>query len=356
MGKLVVTNLVKKFGATTAVNNLTLTVEDGELLTVVGPSGCGKTTFLRMVAGFIEPTSGRIMIDDDVLSDRPNTPLDVTPENRDIGMVFQSYAVWPHMNVFNNVGYPLKLRKTPKPELKEKVMDALKLVHLDGYEDRMAYELSGGQQQRVALARSLVMRPRLLLLDEPLSNLDAALREEMRGEIKEIQRKTGITIINVTHDQTEAMTMSDKVAIMRQGNLIQFGSPRDLYERPANTFVAKFIGSADVIPATKSRDAQPDENGMMEVKFLGEYKEKVPYVKSDKENGFIIFRAHNVIYDENSQIRPKAVRKLYLGHKYDYTLQFESGERIRMLAPTYEEFPIGSPVPVRMGKAIWLDE
>ena len=356
MGKLVVENLVKKFGATTAVNNLTLTVEDGELLTVVGPSGCGKTTFLRMVAGFIEPTSGKIMIDGDVLSDRPNTKVDVTPENRDIGMVFQSYAVWPHMNVFGNVAYPLKLRKTPRAEIQTKVMDALKLVHLDGYEERMAYELSGGQQQRVALARSLVMRPRLLLLDEPLSILDAALREEMRGEIKEIQRKTGITIINVTHDQTEAMTMSDKVAIMRQGNLIQFGSPRDLYERPVNTFVAKFIGSADVVKATKSRNAQPDGNGMMDVRFLDKYDMKVPYVKSDKEEGFLIFRAHNVFHDEASVIRPVITRRLYLGHKFDYTLQFEGKERIRMLGPTYEDIALGSEMPVRIEKAIWLDE
>ena len=201
MGKLVIKELTKQFGDVTAVNHVSLTVEDGEMLTVVGPSGCGKTTILRMVAGFIEPTHGRITLDDAVLSDRAAGLRDMTPENRDIGMVFQSYAVWPHMNVFDNVAYPLKLRKIDKEAIRKKVLGTLKLVHLEGYENRMAFELSGGQQQRVALARALIMKPKLLLLDEPLSNLDAALREEMRSEIKEIQRTMGITIINVTHDQ-----------------------------------------------------------------------------------------------------------------------------------------------------------
>lgn len=357
MGRLEVKNLVKVFGDYTAVNNLSLSVEDGELLTVVGPSGCGKTTFLRMVAGFIEPTEGVVIIDNDVLSDKANKITDVPPEGRDIGMVFQSYAVWPHMNVFNNVAYPLKIRKTPKDEIEKQVMEVIKLVHLDGLEKRMAYELSGGQQQRVALARALVMRPRLLLLDEPLSNLDAALRETMRGEIKEIQRKLGITIINVTHDQIEAMTMSDKVAIMKLGHLIQFGTPKELYESPANTFVAKFIGSANVIPATRVLGNGSDENGNMVVKVLDKYEIKVPFVEPDITDGFVAVRAHHVLHaPEGSDICPKVVRKLYQGNQYDYLLEFETGDQIRMLTSTTLEFEMGEAVPVILDKAIWLDE
>ncbi|BDF57634.1 iron ABC transporter ATP-binding protein [Christensenellaceae bacterium] len=357
MGKLTVNNLVKKFGETAAVNDVSLTVEDGELLTVVGPSGCGKTTFLRMVAGFIEPTGGKIMIDDHVLSDRAKGLRDVTPENRDIGMVFQSYAVWPHMNVFNNVAYPLKIRKMKKAEIHDSVMSVLKLVHLDGLELRMAYELSGGQQQRVALARALVMRPRLLLLDEPLSNLDAALRETMRSEIKEIQRKLGITIINVTHDQIEAMTMSDKVAVMRLGNLIQYDSPYNLYEHPVNTFVAKFIGSANIIPATKEADAKADADGMMEVRVMGKATIKVPYVESGQTDGFIAVRAHHVlITEEETAIKPVISRRLYQGNQFEYFLDMGEGVIIRMLTSTTQDIPTGEEVPVELIKAVWLDE
>ena len=356
MGKLTVKNLVKKFGETTAVSNVSLTVEDGELLTVVGPSGCGKTTFLRMVAGFIEPTKGTIKIDDDVLSDRENGVRDVTPENRDIGMVFQSYAVWPHMNVYDNVAYPLKLRKQDKETINKNVMRVLKMVHLDGYETRMAYELSGGQQQRVALARALVMRPRLLLLDEPLSNLDAALRETMRGEIKEIQKTMGITIINVTHDQIEAMTMSDKVAVMKLGHLIQFDTPHNLYEHPINTFVAQFIGSANIVSATRNANAQPDSDGMMDVMLLGKYSFRVPYVASDKADGFVAIRAHHVLYDPESSIRPKVVRKLYQGNQFEYFLELDSENTLRMLASTNVDVEIGETLPISMYKAVWLDE
>ena len=259
MGKLDISNIEKHFGRVRAVNDVSFTIDNGELLTVVGPSGCGKTTILRMVAGFILPDRGKITLNGRVLVDTESKQPPLMPEERDVGMVFQSYAVWPHMNVYDNVAYPLKIRKMNKAEIREKVLATLKTVHLDGYEDRLSHELSGGQQQRVALARSLIMKPDLLLLDEPLSNLDAALREEMRGEIKEIQKTLGITIINVTHDQIEAMTMSDKVAVMNQGDLVQFDSPHNLYEYPSNTFVAKFIGSANIIPAVKDSGSR-DEN------------------------------------------------------------------------------------------------
>ena len=356
MGKLKIQNIVKKYPTATAVNDVTIQVEDGELLTVVGPSGCGKTTLLRMVAGFIVPTAGKIMLDDKVLFDDSDKKLLVTPEERDIGMVFQSYAVWPHMNVFDNVAYPLKLRKMDKNLIHEKVMATLKVVHLGGYEKRMAYELSGGQQQRVALARALVMKPKLLLLDEPLSNLDAALREEMRSEIKEIQRTLGITIINVTHDQIEAMTMSDKVAVMKQGDLIQFASPQELYERPVNSFVAKFIGSANIIPATRDPQAGPDADGMMEVLVSGVYRMKVPYVNSKQSEGFIGVRTHHLLPDTGSNLKSVVRRKLYQGHQFEYYLDLDNNVMCRMMTDVDFTADLGDNVHLKIQKAVWLDD
>jgi iron(III) transport system ATP-binding protein len=259
------------------------------------------------------------------------------------------------MNVFDNVAYPLKLRKMNKPEMREKVLGTLKTVHLDGYENRMAHELSGGQQQRVALARSLIMKPELLLLDEPLSNLDAALREEMRGEIKEIQRNLGITIINVTHDQVEAMTMSDKVAVMRLGHLIQFDTPYNLYEHPVNTFVAKFIGSANIIPALR----EPEEaggNGMMTVKAAGVYPVKVPFTEAAKREGFLAVRAHHLRPEPSSPLTAKITRKLYHGNVTEYYMQTAGGAAIRMNIAENFDAQIGDTVPVGISKAVWLDE
>lgn len=355
MGKLRISELNKTFGSVHAVKDISFTVEDGELVTVVGPSGCGKTTLLRMLAGFIEPDSGSIHIDNDCLFDAVKPGLNLAPENRDISMVFQSYAVWPHMNVFNNVAYPLKIRKAPKDEIKATVESVLKLVHLSGLEKRMAYELSGGQQQRVALARALVVKPRLLLLDEPLSNLDASLREIMRGEIKDIQTKTGITIINVTHDQIEAMTMSDKVAIMNHGDLIQFGSPKELYDNPVNSFVAKFIGQASVVRG-RVLDGTGDALGNIRVKALGmEILARADSVKS--KEGYLAIKSHNVVVKgPGNQGCPKVKRRLYQGNYYDYLLEFENGEELRMLTPTEESFEVGDYLSVSVTKAVWLEE
>lgn len=250
MAVLKLENISKQFSDTWAVSQVSFQVEDGEFVTIVGPSGCGKTTLLRTIAGLTSPTKGRILVDGDCLADMEAGTDPVPPEKRGFGMVFQSYAVWPHMNAFDNVAYPLKIKKLPKEEIKRKVLEVLEMVHMKGLEKRMSYQLSGGQQQRVALARALVMQPKVLLLDESLSNLDAALRQEMRSEIKDIQKKLGITIINVTHDQTEALSMSDKVAVMKDGKLVQFASPREIYARPANTFVAKFLGDFNIIPGS----------------------------------------------------------------------------------------------------------
>ncbi|QSX08694.1 ABC transporter ATP-binding protein [Alkalibacter rhizosphaerae] len=359
MAKLQIQNLTKKYGDNTVVNKMTLDVENGQLTTIVGPSGCGKTTILRMIAGFITPTGGRIDLDERTLVDIENGISEVTPENRNIGMVFQSYAVWPHMNVFDNVGYPLKIRKTDKRVLEAEVNRVLRVVHLEGLEKRMAHELSGGQQQRVALARALILKPKLLLLDEPLSNLDAALREEMRGEIKEIQMNQGITIINVTHDQIEAMTMSDKVAVIRDGILEQYASPKELYEYPINRFVAQFIGTANILPATKEAGQEPDENNMMTIRVCDRYTMKVPFKDSDQTEGYAAVRAQHIEDEAGSGLKAIVRRNLYQGSQIEYYLQVDGCEEedlIRMLMEVDFEKPEGSVIEIGIEKAVWLDD
>lgn len=356
MGQLSIQNLTKSYGDNAVVNKVNIEVADGELLTIVGPSGCGKTTLLRMVAGFIEPDGGQICLDGLPLADVEHHLSPVAPEKRGIGMVFQSYAVWPHMKVFDNVAYPLKLRKLSKDVIRKEVMQVLELVHLEGLEKRMAHELSGGQQQRVALARALVMKPKLLLLDEPLSNLDAALREEMRGEIKEIQRTQHITIINVTHDQIEAMTMSDKVAVVRKGVLEQFASPFELYEHPVNTFVAKFIGSANILPATRKAGSGKDKDGMMEVLAAGCYPLKVPYVDTKQEQGFVAVRAHHMSPDSASPFRAHIRRILYQGSQIEYHLEAPGCDIFRMLTDVDFIRQEGDNIALNIQKAVWLDE
>ena len=242
MATVTIKNVTKAFGDNVVIRGFNETFRDGEFVTLLGPSGCGKTTILRMIAGFEHPTSGEVYIGDQLVSGEKTF---VPPEKRSIGMVFQSYAVWPHMNVFDNVAYPLTIKKTPKSEIRKSVERVLEIVHLSQYAQRLPSQLSGGQQQRVALARALVAAPDLLLLDEPLSNLDAKLRESMRFEIKEIQKKTGITVVYVTHDQTEAMTMSDRIFLINRGVVQQCGSPEEIYNRPANQFVADFLGKVD---------------------------------------------------------------------------------------------------------------
>lgn len=227
----------------TAVNDVSLEIAAGEFVTLLGPSGCGKTTILRMVAGFEVPTDGQVLIGADDVTN-------LTPDKRDTAMVFQSYALFPHLNVFDNIAYGLKIKRLPNNVIKEKVMEILALVGLGDLENRAPNQLSGGQQQRVALARALVMEPGVLLFDEPLSNLDAKLRIHMRAEIRRIQRKIGITSIYVTHDQAEAMSMSDRVIIMKQGKIEQIGTPHEIYAHPATEFVADFIGTANILDGT----------------------------------------------------------------------------------------------------------
>lgn len=245
-------DLVKSFGDFTAVNHMTINVEAGKLVTFLGPSGSGKTTMMRMIAGLLEPDKGEITIDERIVFSRQQG-INVPAEKRDIGMVFQSYAIWPHLTVFNNVAYPLKIRKFSKEKIKEKVEEVLSLVKMEHLSNRYPGELSGGQQQRVALSRALVYSPRLLLLDEPLANLDAKVRETVRFELKEVQRKTKVTTIYVTHDQAEAMVLSDKVIVMENGMAVQEGTPLEIYHKPQSKFVADFIGISNFIPGVVTK-------------------------------------------------------------------------------------------------------
>lgn len=251
-----VENLNKSFGNVAALQDLSLEVANSEMLVLVGPSGCGKTTCLRCLAGLERPTSGRILIGDRVVT-AIEEGIFVPPESRQIGMVFQSYAVWPHMTVFENIAYPLRALGVARSAIKPRVESTLRLVHLEGLGERYSSQLSGGQQQRVALARSLVAEPTLLLFDEPLSNLDANLRTQMRVEIKELQKKLGFTGVYVTHDQAEALAIADRVAIMQGGRLRQIGTPREVYDYPANAFVAGFIGATNLLPGVV-KESLPD--------------------------------------------------------------------------------------------------
>jgi len=236
MSKVKVVNLVKKFDKTVAVDGISFDVKDGEFIVLLGPSGCGKTTTLRCIAGLETPDEGEIYIDDKLVNDLP-------PKDRDVAMVFQSYALYPHMTVYGNLAFPLKMRKLPKDEIDKKVKEVAKLLNIDHLLDRKPRQLSGGEMQRVALGRALVRTPRVFLMDEPLSNLDAKLRVYMRAELKKLQRDLKITTIYVTHDQAEAMAMADRIAVMNKGKILQYSEPHDVYEKPANIFVAGFIGS-----------------------------------------------------------------------------------------------------------------
>lgn len=241
-------NVTKRFGNNTVIDDLSLSIPQGSMVTLLGPSGCGKTTVLRLVAGLEKPTEGRMFIDGEDVTDR-------SIQQRDICMVFQSYALFPHMSLGDNVGYGLKMLGLPKAEIKKRVDEALELVDLAGFAGRFVDQISGGQQQRVALARALILKPTVLLFDEPLSNLDANLRRSMREKIRELQQQFNITSLYVTHDQSEAFAVSDMVLVMNKGKIMQLGSPQELYRQPASKFMASFMGDANIFPATLSADS-----------------------------------------------------------------------------------------------------
>ncbi len=300
-------------GEVTAVDNVSLTIEEGELVTLLGPSGCGKTTTLRMIAGFEFPSSGEIYLDGKTVNDLP-------PHKRDMSMVFQSYAIFPHLSVYENVAYGLKVQRLPKKEVEERVATTLDLVELGGYEKRAPNQLSGGQQQRVALARALIMEPKVLLMDEPLSNLDAKLREQMRGEIRRIQKVLGITSVYVTHDQVEAMTISDRVVVMNEGRIDQVGTPTEIYRHPQSQFVADFIGRANFIPG----NVRSQHDGRLDVDFMG-HTMTVPAAEAHYEKGAevtVVVRPEMMVLNPPEAHVDGVVRSAsYLGNVTEYVVE-----------------------------------
>ena len=320
MPDLRLVNLVKTYGKLRAIDNLNLTVEDGELLTLLGPSGCGKTTTLRAVTGFVTPDSGDIFIGDRRISDIP-------PEKRGIGLVFQNYALWPHMTVFQNLAFGLQLKKMSKSQIRKKVAEGLAIVKLEELESRYPRQLSGGQQQRVALARALVLEPDILLLDEPLSNLDALLREQMRFEIAQLHKQYGITTIYVTHDQTEAMVISDRIAVLDRGRLMQLDTPSEIYSRPANKFVAGFMGTTNFIHG-KVQDISGDyaavatDNGLvLHGRGLGLEKGQEVDVAVRPENvEFVSPSQASTPHGDTNIFDARVDRATYVGELIDYQL------------------------------------
>ena len=335
MSSITLNEVTKSYGSVQVIRKFSSVFRDREFVTLLGPSGCGKTTMLRMIAGFEKPTSGEILIDDAVVSGRGQF---VPPNRRNIGMVFQSYAVWPHMDVFDNVAYPLKIQGLSRGEIKKRVFDILEAVHLTQYVKRLPNELSGGQQQRVALGRALVCNPRVLLLDEPLSNLDAKLRESMRFEIKDMQRRFGITVVYVTHDQTEAMAMSDRVIVFNKGAVQQMDTPTNIYRRPANQFVADFVGKINFIRGAAS-DERVDFPGGQWMAYGGE--RRGPVVVAVRPENMVMRRDRGVL-------KGTLAKAYYLGDTNDCRVRIGDAD-VRVIAAghTYGQIP--------EGEELWLD-
>lgn len=317
-------NVTKQFktpgsGLTTAVDNINLNIESGTFLTLLGPSGCGKTTTLRMIAGFEVPNSGRILIGEEDMTLVP-------PNMRDLAMVFQSYALFPHLTVAGNIAYGLKLRKFSTQEINQKVANVLKTVGLEGMGERYTNQLSGGQQQRVALARAIVLQPKVLLFDEPLSNLDAKLREDMRGRLRDLQQELQTTAIYVTHDQVEAMTMSDVIVVMNQGRIEQIGTPDTIYERPSSKFVADFIGRVNLIPADLVR-TEPE--GLI-VDILGTQTKLLSFAIPNSSQMLIAVRPESIILQPDADwkgpvLEGRLVRTVYVGQHMEYLIKLNTG-------------------------------
>lgn len=305
---ITIESVTKTYGDIYALDNVDLSIQSGEFLTLLGPSGSGKTTLLMVLAGFIRPDHGNLWFGD---SDVIRTP----PHQRDVGMVFQNYALFPHMSVAANVGFPLKIRKTAKHELSDRVEQALETVQLGGYGDRSINQLSGGQRQRVALARAIVFAPRILLMDEPLSALDKNLREQMQIELRHLHEKLGMTTVYVTHDQREALTMSDRIAVINQGKLMQLDSPRQLYEKPDNKFVAEFIGESSFLPVSRA-------NGSA---YYGNTSLKVNTLPDSEENNLLMLRPESLrVVTDNTSHLPFEEMNIFEGEVRENVYQGES--------------------------------
>ena len=348
MAGIVIDRVTKAFGAVKAVRDLSLDIQDREFVTLLGPSGCGKTTLLRLIAGFMAPDAGVIRVGAVTVS----TPASVVPpERRGMGMVFQNYAVWPHKTVYQNVAFGLDVRRVRRAEVETRVARVLELVNLAGLERRYPSELSGGQQQRVALARSLVVEPGILLLDEPLSNLDAKLRERMRWELKDLQRRTGITFVYVTHDQSEAMALSDRIAVLHQGEVVQVGAPREVYAHPASKVVADFMGLVNLVPARVVRA----EGDASLVAIGGEHPIAVALAPGTTVGQAVLVavrpenvRVVSIAADAGGDAVPGKIADVtFLGNLSDGHVTLADGTRIRVQLDPDATFAVGQRVGVR---------
>lgn len=318
--------VIKRYGNDTIIDGLSLDIKPGEFFTLLGPSGCGKTTLLRMIIGFNSIEGGEIRINDKVVNNIPTN-------KRNIGMVFQNYAIFPHMSVAENVAFGLKNRKLAKPEIAEQVEEILKIVKIDHLKDRMPARLSGGQQQRVALARAIVIHPEVLLMDEPLSNLDAKLRVEMRNAIKGIQNKIGITTVYVTHDQEEALAISDRIAVMNSGVIQQIGRPKEIYQRPANIFVSTFIGLSNILEAVIStEDCAWGEKKLI---FNNGYQVVMHTISASAQDGqkvkVSVRPEEFIINTEKKGLRAKVTSSVFLGLGTHYFMELEDGKKVEVI-------------------------
>lgn len=341
MASVELVRLTKRYGTQAVVDNVDLAIEHGQLVCLLGPSGCGKTTTLRLIAGFVEPSDGEVRVGERVVSTPAQT---LPPEARNMSMIFQSYALWPHMTVAENVGYGLKLRKLDRDAIRRKSEMALRMVRLEALADRYPGELSGGQQQRVALARALVVEPETLLLDEPLSNLDAHLREEMRFEVRRLHDEYRYTTVYVTHDQTEAMTTADRIVVMNAGRIEQAGTPEDLYDRPRSEFVARFIGGTNIL---KGKAIARDRIAVGPLTLrCGDGTSPV------SGEAAISIRHHQVQLsasapaDTENSAAATVVRQVFLGATRDYLVALSNGEQIRVVTP--------AETNIAAGEAVWI--
>ena len=339
--------LTKRFTDAAAVDELDLEIADGEFVSLLGPSGCGKTTTLRLIAGFLQPEAGEIRVGGEVVSSPSHL---VPPERRNMSMIFQSYAVWPHMTVAQNVAYGLKFKKLSRQEVDAKVAILLGVVRMAELKDRYPAELSGGQQQRVALARALVVEPQILLMDEPLINLDANLREEMRFEIRRLHEEFKITTIYVTHDQAEAMATSDRIAVLNRGRLVQVGGPQELFDRPRTKFVAEFVGKANILSGRFDGDARLEISDELKIRVAPTFQ------SPPRGQVSVCLRPHNItlIAGENEarQFSEKGYnlfsgtirRSIYFGDAVDYTVELPSRTALRVIAPPSQRFQPGQSI------------
>jgi putative spermidine/putrescine transport system ATP-binding protein len=332
-------SITKRYGGKTVLDRFPLEIRGGEFVTFLGPSGCGKSTALGIIAGLVLPTEGEIWLDDQRIDDLP-------PEKRGFGMVFQNYALFPHLTVFDNVAFGLSLQRRPAEEIKERVTTMLGLVRLAGYEDRYPGQLSGGQQQRVAIARALVLHPRLMLFDEPLSNLDAKLRVEMRAEIKQLHTRLGLTSIYVTHDQAEALSLSDRIVVLREGVLMQVGTPQEIHDRPANVFVADFMGFRNFFDVRLGQAS----GGQIDVGAKGgTFRSRTAEGLSTGQEAVLAIRPDDVIVgvgDGKNKLRGKVELVEYLGREIEAAVMTEGQGRVWLRTP--EKIALGDTLDLTL--------